>query len=291
MFKVVPDQLRLSQGWVRCGQCDEVFDANAHMYMDPLAPASEADGDTEGPSTLATADSRIDADDAQPHQNAPAPDEGAAQPPLPAIAEEPPELAELADAAAQQVTDVASRDVEPADLAGKLSFMRGRRPHPVWGRPLVRAGLALLTLVLVLALVLQVAVQERDRIAAYQPDARIALESLCNALDCTVQPLRQIESVVIDSSSFARVRADTHRLHATLRNNAAVEVAMPSLELTLTDMQERVLVRRVLQPQEWGSTQVAMAAGAEVTVSLPVNLKFLGNAERNSGYRLLAFYP
>ncbi len=31
MFKVVPDQLRVSDGWVRCGQCDEVFDATLHM--------------------------------------------------------------------------------------------------------------------------------------------------------------------------------------------------------------------------------------------------------------------
>lgn len=31
LFKVVPDQLRISDGWVRCGQCDEVFDANAHL--------------------------------------------------------------------------------------------------------------------------------------------------------------------------------------------------------------------------------------------------------------------
>ena len=31
MFKVVRDQLRISGGWVRCGQCAEVFDASAHM--------------------------------------------------------------------------------------------------------------------------------------------------------------------------------------------------------------------------------------------------------------------
>ena len=31
MFKVVPDQLRISEGWVRCGHCAEVFDAAAHL--------------------------------------------------------------------------------------------------------------------------------------------------------------------------------------------------------------------------------------------------------------------
>lgn len=30
-FKVVADQLRISDGWVRCGQCKEVFDASAHL--------------------------------------------------------------------------------------------------------------------------------------------------------------------------------------------------------------------------------------------------------------------
>ncbi|HNJ46417.1 MAG TPA: zinc-ribbon domain-containing protein, partial [Ottowia sp.] len=30
-FKVVPDQLRIAAGWVRCGHCQQVFDAAAHM--------------------------------------------------------------------------------------------------------------------------------------------------------------------------------------------------------------------------------------------------------------------
>ncbi|MBP7453787.1 MAG: zinc-ribbon domain-containing protein, partial [Ottowia sp.] len=30
LFKVVADQLRVSGGWVRCGHCQEVFDASLH---------------------------------------------------------------------------------------------------------------------------------------------------------------------------------------------------------------------------------------------------------------------
>lgn len=33
-FKVVPDQLRISDGWVRCGQCTEVFDATANLVQE-----------------------------------------------------------------------------------------------------------------------------------------------------------------------------------------------------------------------------------------------------------------
>ena len=34
LFKVVPDQLRISGGWVRCGQCKQVFDANKNLQAD-----------------------------------------------------------------------------------------------------------------------------------------------------------------------------------------------------------------------------------------------------------------
>src|SRR4051812_23314529 len=31
MFKVVADQLKISEGWVRCGHCAEIFDATADL--------------------------------------------------------------------------------------------------------------------------------------------------------------------------------------------------------------------------------------------------------------------
>lgn len=37
MFKVVTDQLKVSQGWVRCGHCAEVFDASAHLLPRDMA--------------------------------------------------------------------------------------------------------------------------------------------------------------------------------------------------------------------------------------------------------------
>ena len=39
MFKVVPDQLRITEGWVRCGHCSEVFDASSNMQIEEPEPA------------------------------------------------------------------------------------------------------------------------------------------------------------------------------------------------------------------------------------------------------------
>ncbi|MBU4518049.1 MAG: hypothetical protein KJ677_01455, partial [Gammaproteobacteria bacterium] len=45
MFKVVPDQLKISDGWVRCGHCADVFDATLYLQTweapEPRPPAPE----------------------------------------------------------------------------------------------------------------------------------------------------------------------------------------------------------------------------------------------------------
>src|SRR5512133_2289177 len=52
LFKVVPDQLRISEGWVRCGQCDEIFDAGLHLLQTPPAPELAPMAQPELPDTV-----------------------------------------------------------------------------------------------------------------------------------------------------------------------------------------------------------------------------------------------
>ena len=42
-FRATPQQLRASEGWVRCGQCDQVFDASVHAVSQRTVPPPEAD--------------------------------------------------------------------------------------------------------------------------------------------------------------------------------------------------------------------------------------------------------
>ena len=69
-------------------------------------------------------------------------------------------------------------------------------------------------------------------------------------LDCEIRPLRMIESISVESSSFNKLRADTFRLGFTLRNTGDIPIAQPAIELTLTDTQDTPLVRRVLLPAD-----------------------------------------
>ena len=315
MFKVVPDQLRISEGWVRCGKCEEIFDASAHLQDSAAAEPALAFGD--GPDTVPFQGALAAAMAAEPPvQHAePGRDELPKTEPLvpvpapldfelkdpqtdPGLVLEPavpsghapllPDGSAYGVSPAGAAAVVEAKDAEPA---AELSFMRKAKKASRWHRPLVRATLMVIGLLLVLGLGLQMLVQERDRVAAVEPGLRPMLEELCLLLDCQIGPLRQIESVAIDSSAFSKTKGDVYRLSLTLKNTAPIDLAMPAVELALTDTLDHPLLRRVFRPEELGVRSGVIPAASEIQSTLVLSVKTNGNGERIAGYRLLAFYP
>lgn len=179
-------------------------------------------------------------------------------------------------------------DDEEPDATDDVSFVKAARRRAFWRKPLVRSGLVVLGLVLTTVLAAQVAVHERNRLAAVAPQLRPLLLALCEPLGCELAPLRQIAEVVIDSSSFNKARGDSYVLAVTMKSRSTVALEMPAVELTLTDAQDQPVLRRVLLPADMGAPQ-ELAAGGEWSASVSV-LVTTGGA-RVAGYRLLAFYP
>ncbi|NDP39434.1 MAG: DUF3426 domain-containing protein [Rhodoferax sp.] len=319
LFKVVPDQLRISEGWVRCGQCDEVFDAGLHLLQMPpvaeLAPMALPElSDTgtalkvpellaldvvlvdEAPSSSMSSLRELDGSD------------GLNEPVQPV---EPLAFSLAADATVMAFGSGAGvdRDAEAeveveveveveaeaeADIRPELSefsFLQNSRRGSFWRKPGIRAALALLSLGLLLGLLGQIVLHERDRIAALKPGWRPALLALCAPLNCVVSPLRRIDSIVIDSSSFIKLQGDSYRLNFTVRNTADIPLAVSAIELTLTDSVDQPVVRRVLLPSELGVKADVLTAGAEWPVSLTVVIRVEGTSDHIAGYRLLTFYP
>ena len=149
--------------------------------------------------------------------------------------------------------------------------------------------------VLLLLILAQATFHFRDSIVTYWPAARPSFERLCAVAGCAIRPLRDagMSYLSIDASDL---QADpAHRglliLTATLRNRAAWPLAYPHLELTLSDAQDRVVVRRALAPADYaGGTadlQRGIAANGEVTLKVFID----ASATTQAGYRLYMFYP
>ncbi len=167
-------------------------------------------------------------------------------------------------------------------------FVRAARRQAFWQSRTVQAVLAVASLVLLAGLVMQVAWRERDLIAAQHPGMRPALQAACRALGCEVAPLRHIADVVIDGSSFAKAREGGFQLQLTLKNRGTTVLAMPAVELTLTDAKDQPVVRRVLRPDEVGAPETLPSQG-EWSGTVPLSVS--AGADRVTGYRVLAFYP
>jgi len=300
MFRVVPDQLRISEGWVRCGQCEEVFDANAHLRtLDPVAPRSEpvspsSDALDWGPVAVTP----------------PAPVEPPAAPVFSIPAMEDRDVGPLldesrADAAVpafgsgldaflgknphDQAADEVALPLEPdqAQLPS-LSFMSDDTAPALRGPG--NMLLMALCVCMVLSLSLQVLIHNRDRLAATAPALRPLLAALCVPLACRISAPRQIEALAIESSSFTSVKPGVYVLHAVLKNAVPLELATPALEISLTDTQDQALLRKVLLPMDvFGKPQIS--GSSELSVNLPLGVQSDAVVTKIAGYKLLAFYP
>lgn len=288
LFKVVPDQLRISDGWVRCGQCDEVFDASLHLLPDfPAAPLQSVDLDVTSDPVGSPA---AGPPGPEPDLSAAAEDEVIAPSrPAPLLAEFPPWDEPMVEPAPPLMPDAPVP--EPRADLDAVSFLHDKKTEALPGRPWLRVTLWVLGLVLLLALSGQMMVHERDRIAASEPSLKPWLQALCAPLNCTLSPLRRIDALVIDSASFTKIRGDAYRLNFMLKNTARMALALPAIELTLTDSSDQPVVRRVFLPSELGAKTDALAPGIEWSTSLAVALKLAGAGDRVVGYRVLAFYP
>ena len=149
----------------------------------------------------------------------------------------------------------------------------------------------ILGVALLLGLAGQIVLHERDRIVNLEPRLRGLFTTLCQPLNCVLSPLQQKNAVVIDGASFIKIKPDTYRLNFTLRNTSATVLALPAIELTLTDSLDQPVVRRVILAPELGKTSSTLTPASEWTASLAMAVRSASMAERIVGYRLLAFYP
>lgn len=333
MFRVVPDQLKISDGWVRCGHCGEVFDAAAQLREEPAASRFAEAEPVEPPPppapVVAPPPAEPETVDVAPllvrAESAPVDERPRAVPPPAAPVSDPDDFADaqfgqdaLTDDEARALmrlsTDADSRftpsgfespspDTAPASRPfsssrleledadpGDMSFVRQARRSAFWRKPGTRVLLSLAVLALAGLLFLQYAVHERDRLAATDPSWRPWLRALCAPLDCAIGPPKRIEAILIDNSGFTRLRPDAYRLSFSLRNQSTQPVAIPALQLTLTDTSDQPVLQRVFTPRELGAAADTIAPSSEFAASLALALDNAG-ATRVAGYRLLAFYP
>jgi predicted Zn finger-like uncharacterized protein len=256
VFRVSTAQLQASNGQVRCGQCQTVFDGFATLS------SQESDMAIDGPNAG-----------------------------VPAV---------IAQGTSQSAREKLPLESQPG-LPAKPEILA--RPDPAaslyeWefrvASPPKRNGLWLvLSLFMLLALGAQAAFAFRQELMILSPDSNRLYQRVCEILDCQPE-LPAIAGVLHIESSDLRV-ADPQQpseieLLLAIRNRAAVAVAFPAIELTLTDSREQTVARRIFLPVEYLGKSTA-ATAFEAGRELPIQLFLETGGLRAAGYRLYLFYP
>ena len=336
VFRVVQDQLKVSEGWVRCGKCSEVFSALEGLFDlerdgRPTRAVAAAPGVAAAPSVAAAAA----AAGTEPPAPAPArsepiaerapdrtPEPALAPPsarPAWAVADEPepqtaagpaphrdrPDFADArfdsafeADLAPELRHESAPESELPPEPASEFAeamladesapaFVRHADRRARWQHPRMRAGLGVAAALLALLALVQVVHHRRDALAAGWPALRSPLFAWCSAVGCSIEPVRRIEDISVESTALTRRPApDAFALTVTLRNRSEIGLATPWVELTLKEG-EQAAARRVLAPDDFRTPLAVLPAGAESTLQL---LLTAGNPRVN-GYSVEIFYP
>lgn len=259
-FRVTAEQLDAHGGDVRCGRCGQVFNARDSLAAETVEAL---------PPGLAPVEAA-----AEIHEEIEIP-------PLP---EEPPE----APAPNPPATLLPEQESMPAVVAEEAppaeETPRRRSRSWLWG---------IASFLLLAGLMFQGAYFYRTDLAARYPTIKPYLEQFCGQVGCVVPLPRYPDLLSIETSAL---EADPDRpnvvvLNAVLRNRAAFVQAYPSLELTLTDAEDKPAARRVFSPKEYlpksADPSRGMPANQDVAVKLPMDL----GALKAVGYRLYLFYP
>ncbi|WP_236676783.1 zinc-ribbon and DUF3426 domain-containing protein [Aquariibacter lacus] len=284
VFRVAQEQIKPSEGWVRCGRCHEVFNALDGLF----------DLDHEVPPPVPVAwTPQLGHDDDQTLE-IPAPKPAAAPAPvseidlplepLPAVPPEPAGLPRWLDPEAPGPKSLYTPDPEveaawaraaeaasaaagaPAAAATEPALRRQAppRPLPLPARPLDgpadRSSLWMAVTGLALLLLLQIAGAFRPALQSALPALTPTMDRVCAVLFCATGKSSRASAAAGGTLSFdpppqlqpieGASTGTRQRLIVDLLNEGKVERPVPALELTLNDSLGGVLARRVLQPSD-----------------------------------------
>lgn len=252
-FFVNDAQLSKHGGKVRCGQCLHVFDAKSHE-IEPNIESKE----NHVSEALETEQAQVTSNN-QSATQVPMNDEVVINTPINHL----------------------------DDLANHSLFNKKYKSKKVASWLLV-----IFVLLLLFAAITQSVYFLRTEIATYYPITKPYLVEACKLVKCTVELPKKIDLIAIDDSD---IQEDAEyeglmRFSSTLINQAGFNQQFPNIELSLTDLDDKPLLRRVFKPSEYLPSEIDIAEGLLPGQEIKINLAITASDVVVSGYRVFVTY-
>jgi predicted Zn finger-like uncharacterized protein len=277
-FRVTTEQLKVRLGKVRCGSCQQVFNAlDALVDALPDAPAIHPFDASKG--TASSLGTELGGTERSFHS---------------LLSKE--DMPETVQAPSTPLVDAASIDALKDYLGTLGAATDPHEPIPPSAKVAKsqRSPWVAASFLVTLVLFLQIARYYRVEFAVLVPEARPSLEVLCEISDCSVDLPSKIELLSIEASDLHPIdpAVPTHlEFTATLRNRAPFAQSWPHLELTLTDTGDSAVARRVIPPTDYLPKGRDLASGFSDQGDSVISFHLTTDGLTASGYRVYLFYP
>jgi predicted Zn finger-like uncharacterized protein len=187
--------------------------------------------------------------------------------------------------------DPEATEGDEAQAADQPTFLRETPPAQRRAR---RTLLGVACLLLAPLFVLQLALLLRADLVARIPELRPALQALCDPFGCSAAwPMRPEYLAVVSSELQAVPGTSALELDAVIRNRADFPMALPAIELTLTDTFNHTVGRKVFRAEDYLAYAAPEARGDHLSggADLSVRLLFALPGANVAGFVAYPFYP
>ena len=148
---------------------------------------------------------------------------------------------------------------------------------------------------LVVLLILQLAIGNRDVLASRFPSISSGLEAISAPFGLKVQLPMNREQIKIASfdltAASSREPNASYVMNLLMRNNARYKLRWPAIELTLLDGVGGILVRKVLMPAQYLPDESMIGAGLASNSEQPIRVALKSTTDAPVGYSVSLFYP
>ena len=323
-FAFESSQLRLAQGWVRCGQCSSLFEADKYLFergagikgenaQEPRGDDSLIGSSGEPSPTNTTKLGELKSDlkalkgilGTSPQERIdPAPfiDEGneSIEPgdlPLGYSLDLSPGLEKMKSlsleiqnfSGVQPVESFQHKEVQvPVDGEIQLQELPNSSTGLLSSKVFSRLKVFLIT-VLILLSIGQTLWYKKEVLGAFSAQTHLFVQSICSVMGVDLGWPIEPQSLRIESSSFKLIEDTNYKVKLRLKNRQDYAVKTPWIELTLLAADEHVLVRKVFSSRSL-ETQEAIAPDKDLVIPFNITLD-PQIAPLVVGYHLDFFYP
>ncbi len=278
-FLINDELIKTHRGKVQCGSCEHIFNAKTRLteVADEITSAEEYQAiveENEHQDGIEEIIISVNRDDEISDSNHSADSF----------------LGELSPTANKSTEPNPKLDIDTTPIVD--DFINKSRSSKKTSKTSTKAASVIFSVLLLIGALFQITYHSRIKIAAEYPQFKPLLVQACTYLKCTIGLPKNLDLITIGDSDMQE--DDNYQsvinFTSSLKNSANYAQAYPNIELTLTDFNDQVVIKKLLLPKHYVAADKKIVDGISADEVVMIHLALHVHDTEVAGYRMLLHY-